>query len=234
MLAALDQRIAWDGTRWMAGYFITIEGIEGAGKTTLARRIQAWLAPQGVAVCLTREPGGTETGERLRDLLLHSDLPLCPETELFIIESARAQLMDEVILPALESDQLVLLDRHTDSTLAYQGFGRGLERTAIEAANRLATRGRTPDSTIVLDIDPQTGLERAQQKAHQFPAPDRFERETYDFLSRVREGFLTLARENADRMLVLPGSKSEEELWEETKRALAGRTCLQTWISRAG
>ncbi|MBI1387510.1 MAG: dTMP kinase [bacterium] len=205
------------------GYFITLEGIEGAGKTTLAERMEARLREMGRTCLRAREPGGTAAGERLRGLLLHDDLPLAPETEMLVIESARAQLMHEAILPALQRGDTVILDRHCDSTLAYQGFGRGLDLEAIGRVNRFACRGRTPDWTLLLDLPAREGLERARRDAEKAQRPDRFERETLEFLERVRRGFLTLAEREPRRISVIDAGVSMDEVWREVKKTLEER-----------
>lgn len=197
-----------------AGCFITLEGIEGAGKSTIAERLEIHLNSLGRDCLRVREPGGTPAGERLRELLLHDDVDLAPETELFIIEAARAQLMHEIILPALEAGKTVILDRHTDSTLAYQGFGRGLAMPSLTAINAFAVRERSPDWTLLFDIDPEEGLKRARHDAAKAENPDRFERETLDFLNRVREGFLSLAQKDRDRMIVIDAQQTLDAVWK--------------------
>ena len=178
------------------GLFITFEGVEGCGKSTQMGLLKEHLASGGVKVVAVREPGGTKTGEMVRSILLNSGGEgLDPWAELFLYEACRAQLVANVIRPALEEGATVLCDRFTDSTLAYQGFGRGLDIDSIRRMNDLATGGLTPDVTILLDCDVQVGLGRALERieaaggAHR---EDRFEKEALAFHRKVRDGFLEL------------------------------------------
>lgn len=204
----------------MINGFVTIEGIEGAGKTTLARRLAEWLEARGAACRLAREPGGTRAGEMIRSILLDRSAPLAPEGELMLFEAARLQIMDEIVLPALNSGQWVILDRFCDSTTAYQGYGRGLDLDWIRSMNQRACRGRMPDVTLLLDIGPEEGLRRARSAAEAGAPPDRFETETRDFMERVREGLLELARNAPGRFRIIEASKPEEAVWREAVAAL--------------
>ncbi|MFB3785376.1 MAG: dTMP kinase [bacterium] len=199
----------------MPGFFITVEGIEGAGKTTVAERLETWLQVRGHATFRAREPGGTPTGEALRGLILDAGHPLGVEAELLLIEAARAQLMDEVVLPRLELGQTVILDRHIDSTTAYQGYGRGLDLDWIARLNHFATRGRRPDRTLLLDVDAAVGLARARGSKPDTPYADRFETEELAFMERVRQGFLTLARSEPQRFHVVNAEAGVEEVWRK-------------------
>lgn len=178
------------------GLFITFEGVEGCGKSTQMGLLKDHIASGGVKVVSVREPGGTKTGEMVRSILLNSGGEgLDPWAELFLYEACRAQLVANVIRPALEEGATVLCDRFTDSTLAYQGYGRGLDIVAIRTLNTLATGGLTPDVTILLDCDVQVGLERALgriEAAGGAQREDRFEKEALAFHRKVREGFLEL------------------------------------------
>ncbi|BCW94972.1 MAG: dTMP kinase [Fimbriimonadales bacterium] len=176
--------------------FITFEGVEGAGKTTLAQRLADWLHAQGVPVLLTREPGGSALGKQLRPILLHE--PLDAWAELFLFLADRRQHTLQVILPALERGTWVLCDRYADSTLVYQGYGRGLDIALIQRLNALATADLTPDLTVLIDLPVQDALARAN-------APNRFEAETLAFHTRIREGYLQLAHAEPSRFLVLDG-----------------------------
>ncbi len=202
------------------GFFLTLEGIEGAGKSTVAAEISRWLDTRGTVHLCTREPGGTAGGEAIRDVLLGTDIPLYPETELFLIEAARAQIMREVILPALTDGKTVVLDRHTDSTLAYQGYGRGLSFDQIHTLNRIATEGREPDCTLILDLDVETGLARSRKVSAK---PDRFESETVEFMEKVRDGFLDLAKKNSVRYKVIRADQAIEHVMAEVIKALHER-----------
>jgi dTMP kinase len=193
---------------------ITFEGVEGAGKTTLAQHLADWLRAQGVSVRLTREPGGSPLGEHLRPLLLHE--PLDAWAELFLFLADRRQHTLQVILPALEQGAWVLCDRYADSTLVYQGYGRGLDIALIRRLNALATGDLTPDLTVLIDLPVEDALARAN-------APNRFEAETLAFHTRIREGYLQLARAEPRRFLVLDGLQPLEALQASLKQAVRER-----------
>ena len=184
--------------------FITLEGGEGAGKSTSRDFIVSLLEAQNIPFIQTREPGGTPIGETLRDVLL-SKKGTAPSVtaELLMVFAARAQHLHEVIEPALRDGKWVLCDRFTDATYAYQGYGRGFELGQIEALEALVQRGRHPDLTILFDIDPRLGMTRARQRAEL----DRFEEEHVEFFDRVREGYLTRAKNEA-RFRVIDASQS--------------------------
>jgi dTMP kinase len=189
--------------------FITVEGGEGVGKTTNMGLIQSILESRGFEVCITREPGGTALGEMLRTSLLNPELePPVAMAELLMIFAARAQHISTVIEPALAAGQWVLCDRFTDATYAYQGFGRGIDLTAIATLEQLVQCERRPDVTVLLDLDPLVGLERAQKRAEL----DRFELEEAAFFSRVREGYLSRAKAEPARWIVVDAAKSLEEV----------------------
>lgn len=178
------------------GFFITFEGIEGCGKTTQLQRLAAKLQATGEAVLITREPGGCAIADALRAILLDSaNHAMAPTTELLLYAAARAQHVAEVIRPALEAGRIVLCDRFSDATLAYQGYGRGLDRELIGELNRVATGGLNPDLTLLLDFPAEEGLERARQRNAGSDGPDegRFEAEALPFHRRVRDGYLALA-----------------------------------------
>lgn len=198
----------------MSGIFITIEGVEGAGKTTLALQLEQWLTSQGLTVFRTREPGGTSLGESLRQTILNADIALCPESELLLLEAARAQLMNDVILPHLEQNETVILDRHIDSTTAYQGYGRGMNRDMIQNLNAFACHNRRPNLTILLDLDVKTGLERAKKISMQENFRDRFETEKIEFMEKIREGFLEIAKNDLKRFIVLSAQNDIATVWE--------------------
>lgn len=176
---------------------ISLEGIDGAGKSTQVELLAAALRAEGWPVVATREPGGTALGERLRDLLKGA-VPLAPRTELILFAAARAELVEEVIRPALDAGQVVLCDRFADSTRAYQGAGRGLDPALVEASITLATGGLAPSLTVLLDLPPALALARRPSSPG-----DRFESNTLGFLERVRAGYLELARAEPARWLVL-------------------------------
>ena len=184
--------------------FITLEGGEGAGKSTSRDFIVSLLEAQNIPFIQTREPGGTPIGETLRDVLLSKEGTAPSVTaELLMVFAARAQHLHEVIEPALRDGKWVLCDRFTDATYAYQGYGRGFELGQIEALEALVQRGRHPDLTILFDIDPRLGMTRARQRAEL----DRFEEEHVEFFDRVREGYLTRAKNEA-RFRVIDASQS--------------------------
>ncbi len=183
----------------MSGAFITLEGIDGSGKTTQAGLLADWLRKEGHSVRLTREPGGTHIGETVRDLLLSPDRNMTPTAELFLYLADRSLHVAEVIRPALEKGQVVVCERHADSTLAYQGHGRGLDCDLLRRLNALATDGISPDLTIVLDIPP----DHARLDENSL---DRLESEGREFLARVAEGFRKLAREEPERVKLIDGS----------------------------
>lgn len=188
------------------GFFITFEGVEGCGKTTQIRRLSERLAAAGHATLLTREPGGCRIADKIRSILLDAEnRGMVPLTELLLYAAARAQHVAEVIAPALEADTIVLCDRFTDATVAYQHCGRGIERATIEALNALACQSIRPDLTILMDCDAATGLARARSRieAASGPREERFELETLQFHDRVRDGYLKLAAAEPDRFLTV-------------------------------
>jgi dTMP kinase len=194
--------------------FITFEGTEGAGKSTLIRAVAAALEHRGHRVRVTREPGGSGVAERIRELILGE--PMDPWTELFLYEAARAEHLARTVRPALSAGEIVLCDRFTDSTLAYQGHARGLPWAEVRRLNTVATRGLTPDLTVLLDIDPAEGLARARER-------NRFELEGVEFQRRVRQGFLRSRRTEPGRWLVLDarGGTPEELAQAVVARLLA-------------
>jgi dTMP kinase len=198
------------------GRFIVLEGVEGAGKSTQARLLSAWFQEVGVPFTLGREPGGTPVGEAIRRVVLDRDgLTMPPETELFLILGARAAFVQDVVRPSLAEGKLFLADRFDLSTLAYQGFGRGLDLSEVRRANHVATRGLKPDLYLVLDLPVETGLSR---KAGD-DAGDRIEREGREFLSRVREGYRELARD-AENARLVPAEGTVEVVQQRLRTVL--------------
>ena len=190
------------------GVFITFEGVEGCGKSTQLALLANRLTAAGVPVRVLREPGGTAAGEAIREILLdplHAGLD--DRAELLLYEASRAELVAEVIEPALVAGEAVLCDRFSDSTTAYQGYARGLPHDEIERLNAFATGDVTPDLTIVLDLDPGTGLARATGSG-----ADRVESEGAEFHRHVREGFLAIARAEPGRVVVLDATGSRDEI----------------------
>jgi dTMP kinase len=203
------------------GHFITFEGIEGSGKSTQIAMLRAALQQLGHAVVQTREPGGCAIADQIRSILLHPQNSALEATaELLLYAAARAQHVNEIIRPALASGQLVLCDRYTDATLAYQGDGRGLDRELIIELNRVASQAATPDLTILIDLQVETGLARAlsREVALQDSSEGRFEREALDFHQRVRDGYLALSKAEPARFAVVDGSLPIEELAAEIQQ----------------
>lgn len=188
---------------------ITVEGIEGVGKTTNINYIQSFLEKLDIEVLLTREPGGTELAEQIRQLLLQPRAEVMADmTELLLVFAARSQHLARRIKPALASGQWVVCDRFTDATYAYQGAGRGLDRHIIAELETLVQGELRPDLTLILDIEPELGLSRAYKRGE----PDRFEREEIEFFSRVRAGYLQQAELNPDRYLIIDASGTLAEV----------------------
>jgi len=203
------------------GLFITFEGGEGCGKSTQSKLLLKQLEQKNIAVVLTHEPGGTALGNELRKTLKRKqDSSISPQAELFLLAASRAQLVAEVIHPALEEGKVVLCDRFTHSTMVYQGYGRGLDFTAIKLVNNMATRHLNPDLIILLDIAPEQGLARKRS------LKDRFELEDLSFHRRVREGYVKMAAAEPDRWLVidasLPKARIAEIIWDRVSLLLPG------------
>lgn len=207
------------------GYFITFEGIEGSGKTTQIRKAAGFLAAQRIPCLLTEEPGGTGLGRILRKILLDKTaLRIGDRAELLLFAADRAQHVEETILPALREGKVVLCDRFSDATTAYQGFGRGLDRDAVRWLSAFAAGSLKPDRTYLFDISPDEGLERVRMRSSENgtnpPEKDRFEGEEVVFHRRIREGYLALAGEEPDRFRVFRGSDPVDSLHREVVRDL--------------
>jgi dTMP kinase len=182
--------------------FITIEGGEGSGKTTHSLLLKKYLESKGLTVLLTREPGGTVLAESIRKILLDPDSNLAPLSELLLYEAARAQHIEEFILPALKAGKAVICDRFTDATLAYQGYGRKLDMPLIEKLNKAVSSGLKPAITIYMDINPDLGVNKAKwlDKERYGKSGDRIERESISFHKAVRKGYLELAKKYPERI----------------------------------
>jgi dTMP kinase len=212
--------------------FITFEGGDGSGKTTQIRMVESYLRDRNRACVLTREPGGTVLGKMLRKVLLETnDQEIASSTELFLYLADRAQHVKEIILPALGSSKIVLCDRFSDSTLAYQGFGRGLDLDWLGRLNDTATQGLRPDLSLLFDCPVDVGLARAARRGVRETSPqeDRFEREQLEFHERVRQGFLELARAEPKRFRIIDGSRSVTEVSQQV-RGIIDREVVQ-WAS---
>lgn len=198
------------------GLFITLEGPDGGGKTTQQELTAVWLKGLGWEVVCSREPGGTGSAERIRDLVLDPQLPLTPRAELLLYLAARAEHVAKKLKPALEAGQVVICDRFSDSTLVYQGLVRGLPLGEVARLEHFAAAGLEPEVTLVLDADPEQLLARRQQRGVQ----DRFENEGLAFQKKVRAGFLTLARQHPERMFVLDALQPPEAVQEQIQQIL--------------
>ena len=208
----------------MAGVFITFEGGEGSGKTTQLKSLLTHLRAGGRDAVETRDPGGTPIGKQIRGLLLNpANGGMAAVAELLLYEASRAQLVREVIRPALAAARIVLCDRFVDSTVAYQGHGRGLDVGLIARLNALATDGLRPDLTVLLDLDPEAGLARVGQRVTP-PAErhDRIEGEVLGFHQRVRAGYLAIAAAEPDRVVLLDASHGMAEVGELIRRRVEG------------
>lgn len=200
------------------GCFITIEGTEGVGKSTNVEFIRQYLADKGVALRLTREPGGTPLAEEIRELLLKPrDEVVCDDAEILLVFAARAQHVARVIKPALEKGEWVLSDRFTDATFAYQGAGRGISWNRIQQLEQYVLGDLRPDLTILLDIPVEVGMARVMQRGE----PDRFEREKLDFFDKVRQGYHHRLRAEPDRFALIDASQSLPDVQQQIAVALA-------------
>jgi len=204
---------------------ITLEGGDGTGKSTQIKAMERHLAARGRSVVSTREPGGTPLGKLIRQALLEvGKQPIGSPTELFLYLADRAQHVQDVIIPALDSGKIVLCDRYTDSTLAYQGYGRGIDLNVLRELNKIADRGVQPDLTLLLDCPVELGLSRTARRMAEVETgasrEDRFEREKIEFHEKVRAGFLALARAEPERFRIIDASRSALEVTEEIKRII--------------
>lgn len=203
------------------GFFLTVEGIDGAGKGTQLIHIEKWLQQKQLDYIALREPGGTRIGEAIRAILLDKEnIKMDDLTELLLFQAARAQLIEEVIRPALAADKVVLCDRFFDSTWAYQAGGRGLDPEMVEAAIALATRGLSPQLTIYLDLEPALARERLGRRASlEQDEADRIEEENLNFSVRVRQAYLDLARREK-RIRIIDADRDENSVWQEIENVL--------------
>lgn len=192
-----------------SGVFIALEGGEGAGKSTQSRLLDGWLTGLGHDAVLTREPGGTDVGTALRNIVLsHSTGDLSDRAEALIYAGDKAEHVDKVVMPALEAGRIVITDRYVDSTLAYQGAGRSLDIDGLEFVARWATSNLRPHLTVLLDVDPSVGLSR-------FETPDRIEAEPLDFHQRVRKSFLDLAAADPGHYVVIDAGRDQQDIHRE-------------------
>ena len=207
----------------MAGRFITLEGIEGAGKSTAARFVREWLMGRGIVVRATREPGGTPLAERVRELVLtRQGEAITPDTETLLMFAARGLHVENLIRPALARGEWVVCDRFTDATRAYQGGGRGVSMAWIEQLASAVQRGLQPDCTLLLDLPVEVGLERVHQRSGTSAPTDRFEEEPARFFERVRQVYLDLAHAQAGRIRIIDASRSLAEVQSQLVATLDG------------
>jgi dTMP kinase len=206
------------------GKLISFEGSEGSGKSTQIAHLAARLQGMKRDVISVREPGGTEIGEQIRNIIVHNSKgeEMCAETELVLFTAARAQLVREVIAPALLKGSIVLSDRYLDSSTVYQGIGRNLAQDPVQQINQFAVGNVMPDLTIVIDVPTETSLARIRQRASDLP--DRMERENIDFYNKIRAGYLVLAKGMPERFVVVDGTKDEatieKKVWAAVKERL--------------
>lgn len=202
----------------MKGMLITLEGIDGCGKTTQSRKLKNYLVGRGYSVVLLREPGGERISEKIREILLSSENSgMAPLTELLLYCASRSQLVQKVVMPRLKMGRVIICDRFYDSTLAYQGYGRNLDKDAINCLNRIAVGGMKPDLTVLIDCSPKAALGR---KAKKGACKDRLEQENLRFYKRVRDGYLMIASANRKRFKVVEGSGDKRETWLAIKRVV--------------
>lgn len=197
------------------GYFITFEGADGCGKTTQLELLADYLKEKNKEVIITREPGAKGLGEKIREILLNYDGEVSDRCESFLFLADRAQHIDMIVNPAVEAGKIVLCDRHIDSSVAYQGYGRGLDIEQIDRLNMLATNGRRPDLTLVFDIDVETSMKRVGKEK------DRMESAGVEFFNRVRKGYLELAKQEPERIRVLDATKSIEEIHNKVVKIIS-------------
>lgn len=191
------------------GLFITFEGADGCGKTTQIELLNKYLTDKGYKTLLTREPGAKGLGVKLREILLNYDGEVSPNCESFLFLADRAQHIDCIIKPAIKEGKIILCDRHTDSTVAYQGYGRGLDLDRINYLNNIATGGMKPDLTIVFDVDVETSMQRVGKEK------DRMESAGVEFFNKVREGYLEIAKKEPQRVKVISSSDTIENIHKQ-------------------
>ncbi|MFA5321290.1 MAG: dTMP kinase [Smithella sp.] len=201
---------------------ITFEGIEGSGKSTQIKLVAEYLNKENVPLIVTQEPSGTDIGRKIGDILFNREHEhICAETEMFLFCAARAQHVRQVIMPALEQNKVVLCDRFSDATYAYQGFGRGLNQEFIRLVNDYSAMLLKPDMTLLFDLPVEEGLKRATARNNQLKEPaatDRFEREKVDFHRRIREGYLDILKKEPQRFRLIDASRDVEAIQKDVRR----------------
>ena len=196
------------------GFFITFEGADGCGKTTQSKLVQEYLEKSGYSVVWTREPGAKGLGQNIRELLLHYDGEVAPMCEAFLFLADRAQHIEHLVKPAVEAGKIVICDRHTDSTIAYQGYGRGEDIEQLKYLNNLATDSIKPDLTFVFDVSTDVAQQRVGAEK------DRMESAGIEFHKKVRQGYLEIAKQEPDRVKVVDANASVEKVFDDTKKIL--------------
>lgn len=197
------------------GLFITFEGADGSGKTTQLNNVKSFLEQKGFDVVVTREPGALEIGQKIRNILLHHDGIVADRCEMFLFLADRAQHVETFIKPAIESGKIVLCDRHVDSTIAYQGYGRGQDIQLLKDLNKMAVNGLTPDLTLVFDVSTEVAQERVGSEK------DRMESAGIEFHKKVRNGYLELQKQECDRIKLVNANNSIEKVFEDTKEIVS-------------
>jgi dTMP kinase len=198
------------------GVFITFEGIDASGKTTQVKRTVRYLKSKGFNVLFLREPGGEPIAEKIRKILLKSKSSIIPITELMLYLGSRSQLVQKRIIPALKSKKIVVCDRFSDSTLAYQGYGRGLDIKWIKSLNKKSTLGIKPDLTLFIDVPLKVQIQRAKKKINK----DRLEKESLAFYGKIRRGYLKIANEDKKRVKIIDGSGTIKQTWGKVKKVI--------------
>lgn len=193
------------------GLFITFEGIDGCGKTTQLKLLENYLKDKGFDVIVTREPGAKGLGEKIREILLNYDAEVSSNAEAFLFLADRAQHIDTLVRPSIKAGKIVLCDRHTDSTVAYQGYGRGVDIERAKMLNKISTSGLVPDLTLIFDIDVKTALARVGKNQ------DRMESAGLEFFEKVRKGYLQIAKDDPARVKVIDSSGAIEDIFEKVK-----------------
>lgn len=207
------------------GVFITLEGIEGCGKTTQSKRIFGYLKGKGIPCILTREPGGSALSEKIRNLVLNpKNKGIVRKAELLLYLASRAQHIEEVIKPALEKEKVVICDRFSDATTAYQGGGRGFKKEEVMWLNNFASGSLKPDLTILLDVPVEVGFERIENKKRM--RKDRIEEEEIEFHTRVRKTYLNLSKEFPERIKIVDGNNGVKQVWMRVKKIVDERLNL--------